>query len=85
MTDLDLYKFINNNSIEWHRQDNDGIPDVLIFPYTFQLEEFSKLTKGFYNDDRGLTIHLKDGYAAIWMAEICDYFGIDIDKVFVNK
>lgn len=30
MTELELYKYINDNDIEWNRQDNDGTPDVLI-------------------------------------------------------
>ena len=35
MTELELYKYINDNSIEWHRQDNDGTPDIIMFPLTF--------------------------------------------------
>ena len=81
MTELELYKFINDNSIEWHRQDNDGMSNILIFPYTFQLEDFCKLVKDY---DRGLVIRLLNGYVAIWMNDLCDYFGIDIDKVFVG-
>lgn len=84
MTELELYKFINDNSIEWHRQNNDGTPDILIFPYTFQLEDFCKLVKDYNADDGGLVIRLLNGYVAIWMNDLCDYFGIDIDKVFVG-
>lgn len=84
MTELELYKFINDNSIEWHRQDNDGISNILIYPYTFQLEDFCNLVKDYDPDGRGLVIHLLNGYVAIWMKPLCDYFGIDIDKVFVG-
>lgn len=83
MTELELYKYINDNNIEWHRQDNDGTPDIIIFPLTFQIDEFVKLVKGYASDD-GIECRLKDGYFAFWMQDICDYYGIDIDKVFVG-
>lgn len=80
MTELELYKYINNN-IEWHRQDNKGTPDIIIFPRTFQIEEFAKLVKPYAGDD-GIACTLMAGYFAFWMKDICDYFGLDIDKVF---
>ena len=86
MTELELYKFINDNSIEWHRQDNEGTPDILIFPYVFQLEDFCKLIKDYDTDDGGLIIRLRslNGYVAIWMGELCEYYGINMDNVFIG-
>lgn len=84
MTELKLYKFINENNIEWHRQDNDGTPDILIFPHIFELEEFTDLIVD-YNTDGGLIARLKNGYACIWMNDLCDYFGIDVDNVFKGE
>lgn len=85
MTELDLYKFINENDIEWHRQDNDGMPDILILPYIFQLEDFCKLIEYYDTDDGGLIVRLRNGYAGIWMKEICEYYGIDINNVFKEE
>ena len=45
MTELELYKYINENDIEWTRQDNQGNTDVMIFPYLFQLEDFCEIIK----------------------------------------
>jgi hypothetical protein len=84
MTELELYKYIHDNSIEWRREVNEGSPDILIFPYVFQLEDFCKLIKAYNADDGGLVIRLLNGYCAIWMNDICEYFAIDIDKVFVG-
>ena len=84
MTELELYKFINDNDIEWHRQDNDGNSDVIIFPYTFHLEDFCKIVDGCNEDEGGLEIRLLNGYVAIWMNDLCEYFGVDINKVFVG-
>jgi len=79
---LELYKFIKNDSIEWHKIDNDGMSDILIFIYIFNLEEFCKLIKSYDNDGEGLVIRLFDGYIAVWMRDLCDYYGIDVDKIF---
>ena len=40
---IDFYKYIKKNSIEWHWFDNNGVQDVIILPYTFQLEDFMEL------------------------------------------
>lgn len=84
MTELELYKYIHDNAIQWINSDNDGTLDVMIFPYAFQIEEFATLVKG-CNLDEGIQCILRNGYFAIWMREICDYYGIDMDKVFFEN
>jgi hypothetical protein len=84
MTELELYKYITDNNIEWHRHDNEGTPDVIILPYTFQLEDFNKLIVNHDTDD-GLLCRLKNGYAAIWMKDLCEYYGIKMNNVFVGE
>jgi len=81
MTELDLYRFIEENDIEWRYEDNSWYKDVLIFLYTFQLEGFAKLVKGIRFDE-GINIVLNGNYVAIWMKDICEYVGIEIEKVF---
>ncbi len=83
MTELELYKFIRDNDIEWHHEFNNGNEDVLIFPYTFQMDKFCELSKD-YDSDEGLTCILKGNYFAIWMSDLCDHFGIDMNKVFTD-
>jgi hypothetical protein len=85
MTELELYKYIKDNNIEWHREDNQGTPDIIIFPFTFQIDEFVKLLEDYSFDDGGLECRLKDGYFTFWMKELCEYYGIDIDKVFCEE
>lgn len=84
MTELELYKYINDNDIEWHRHYNNGEQDVVILPYIFQLEDFAKLISN-YNTDEGLEMRFQNGYVGIWMKDLCDYFGIDYEKVFCGE
>lgn len=83
MKAVDLYRYISDNNIEWHRQNNEGVEDVIIFPYTFQLEEFNDLIKN-YHKDEGVPAVIKNGYLAIWMLDLCSYFDIDINDVFIG-
>jgi hypothetical protein len=85
MTELELYKFINDNTIEWHRRDNEGEEDIIIFPYIFQIEEFQKLLSNHHYDDGGLICRMMNGYFAFWMKDICEYYGIEINNVFVGE
>ena len=84
MTELDLYKFIEQNNVEWHKKDNDGTPDVIIFPYTFHIDDFVKLVDS-YAEDGGIECRLMGKYFAFWMRDLCEYYGIDIERVFVGE
>lgn len=83
MTELELYKFIEDNNIEWHRDDNKGEEDVIIFPNFSQIEYFRKILSPCLFDD-GVECIMKDGYFAFWMKDICDYYGVEFEKVFVG-
>ena len=82
MTELDLHKYIQENNIEWHRQDNDGIDDILIFPSFNQIEALHKILSPCLFDDEGIECRMKDGYFAIWMQDICNYYGVEMNNVF---
>ena len=82
MTAIELYKFIEENNIEWHYRDNEGDEDVLIFPYTFQIDRLSKLFTPCLFDDVGIECTMRDGYFAFWMNDICNYYGIELSEVF---
>lgn len=83
MTELELYKFIHNNNIECHKHQNEGKDDIIIFPNFYHLEKFSKLIES-YTDEDGMEIVLKNGYVAIWMRDLCEHYGIDIDNIFTE-
>ena len=83
MTELQLYKFIKKNNIEWHKEKNQGNDDVLIFVMSFQIESFFELLKDF-DFDEGINCRLKSNYLCVWMVDICEYFGIDFRNVFID-
>lgn len=84
MTELQLFKFITENSIEWSRKDNNGTMDVMIFPYTFNMKEFAELI-GNRGPEEGIVCVLVNGYFAIWMNDVCSHFDIDPNNVFVGE
>ncbi len=84
MTELELYRFVEDKDIEWHRNDNEGIPDVIAFVYPFDVEEFSQMIKSYLRDE-GVECRLMDGYFAFWVKDICDHYDIDMDNVFKGE
>ena len=82
MTELQLFKFITANKIEWHHQDNDGTPDVLIFPRYYELDDLRKIL---YFGDDGIECRMLENYVAIWMRDICDASGFDLYNVFPEE
>ncbi len=78
MTELDLYKFIQENNIEWHRYKKD----IIIFVNFSNMPQFLEILTPSVFDDDGIVCNLKRGYIGIVINEICDYYGIIIDNVF---
>jgi len=87
MTAIDLYKFYKNHSLEYHWNHNNlsesGYDnDVILFVDIWCVEEFMKLLKSSKMTDTGFVCRMKDRYFCFWMAEICEYFDIDLTNVF---
>lgn len=87
MTALQLHKFIEDNGIEWRWETNEsGEDDVIIFPYSFQMHDFNEIMKGSgVLDDGGVICYMRNGYFALFIKDICDYFGIDMEEVFKKE
>jgi hypothetical protein len=82
MTEIELYKYITENNIEYHWYEDT----VYICPHIFQVEEFVELLpKGIFDDGGIRDIRLFDGYVSIDMNNICDYCGININNVFKKE
>jgi len=84
MTELKLHKFITDNNVEWHRKDNNGTLDVMIFPKPYDFEAFCELVKDYTKGDKGIEVTVKSNYFAKWMKDLCEHFDIDMDEIFVG-
>lgn len=77
MTELQLYKFVKNNQLEYNHVDGD----VILFVDFDSLKEFGELVKSFVSDG-GLDVTLKQDYVGVHMSDLCDYYGVDLLAVF---
>lgn len=79
MTELDLYKWVRDHDpeIRWHES------MLLCFIYTFQLEDFySILDDTIFDDGGSFEIHVSNKRCVVIdLVEICDYYGIDAEKI----
>jgi len=82
MKALDLYKFIQDNNIEYHWDNNNEERDVIIFPKIFEIEDFNALLPSGIFDDDGVQCVMKEGYFAIWMFDICESCDIELTEIF---
>ena len=82
MTELDLYKFINERDVEYHWDDKNN---VWMFVYYPELYDFNKMLGNNITDEDGIDCVMKDGYICFEMTGICACFGIDPENVFTNK
>ena len=85
MKNLELYKFITNNNIEYHRNEHKKMTNVIVFIPFNLISEFVKIIGSGILDEGGLDCVLKDGYIAIWMLEICEYLDVELLEVFDKK
>ena len=83
MNALSLYKFIEDNNIEWHWHEKEEESDVIIFVNYWDLKEWFELLKDHpLLDEDGYECVMKDTYLCIWMRSLCEYSDIEIEEVF---
>lgn len=86
MTELDLYKFITKNKVEWHFINKKSKEeDVIVFIDNHFLDDWNKLLGAHITAEEGLECIMKDGYFCFYMNDICEYFGIDYSTIFIKE
>jgi len=89
MTELQLYKFIQENDIEYNlfKDDRTGeITKVYAFIPIYLIQDFHDLFKGsLILIDRELECVLKQDYLCLEMSQICEYFDIELENIFKQK
>lgn len=84
MKELDFYKFIHDNNIEhhWHWNDKTKQRDVIFLVEHYFIKDLCEILGSSIFDDEGIDCVLKDGYIALWAADVLTYFGIDTTTIF---
>ena len=86
MTELQLYKFINENDIECNifKDDRTGkISKVISFIPHFMIEDFIELFKNsLMLLNNPLECHLKEDCLCVEMTQVCEYFQIEPENIF---
>lgn len=85
MTELQLYKFIQEFNPEYRWQENTDTKqqDVLIWVSKYHYEYFVDLLDGGIMDESSINCTITNGgYVAVWMDDICEYYGINIENIF---
>jgi hypothetical protein len=77
MTELKLYKFVQDCEWEWAEKS-----PVLWVKYSALPEFMEMVGYNYHCMDGGIAARLQESHAVIEMNNICEYFSIDIEKVF---
>lgn len=83
MKAIDFYKFIHDNSIEFHWCENDETNerDVVFFVAYYHVDEFRKLLS--YSDfDDGIYCVMKGNCFAFWASAILSRYNIELTEIF---
>ena len=81
MTELELYKFVIQNNLEYDYVSADEI--VLTMP-SHLLGSFVKLLGEDYFDDGCAEAHICSDYIYINIVNACNYYGIDCEHIFIK-
>lgn len=82
MTELQLYKFINNNCIEVHN--NTPKAEVIAFIPFSLLEDLTNMAENYFMDDVE-EVYLKYDYVCIDLCDLAEYYGIELDNVLEKE
>ena len=84
MTELDLYRFVTTNNLEYHKGGYHST-DIYMFVPILLIDEFNKLLGSFALDDGGIDCVMKEGYFSFEMHDICENLDVDPSKVFTKQ
>ena len=80
MTELELYKFVQRNNLEYNYHSKEEI--YLFIPFGYYLYDFTKLLDPTFFDDGGYEVTLMKDYIAVNAVGICEYYDLDCDNIF---
>ena len=84
MTELDLYKFLNDedNGVQQYNWVGE---EFLVWISLWYLEDFTKMVGYNYLSDGGLTCNLQSDCACIDIVDICEYYDINLENILKKE
>lgn len=79
MTELELYKFLNeDDGVQQYNWEGD---EFLVWIKFWVLEDFTKMIGYNYLSEGGMDCNLQDYCACIDIVDICEYYDIDLENI----
>ena len=76
MTELDLYKFCEEQEMDWRGD------ELILWIHSYDLKEFTDLVGGDYFSEGNVEVALlSHGVIAIEMNDLCEHFDIDPERI----
>lgn len=85
MNALELYKFVQKNSLEYHWAETDSQTDVVLFVPIELLSEFANMLGYTILTNKEIRPVLKMNHCVFEMDSICEHFDISVHDVFEQK
>lgn len=80
MTELDLFKFLQDTEVRWVKDETGTFMLLAWIPF-YELQEFVNLIDGYILHNFGITCNLQRKCVCIDLTPICEYFGIDPTRI----
>jgi hypothetical protein len=81
MTELQLYKFIQDNGVEMHWHGDE----LMCFLDAWMINDFCYMASHDLFDDEGIECRLKNSYIAFDLCDVCEYYEIDPENIFSKE
>lgn len=82
MTEDEVICSISENGIEWEKTTNEqNKEDVLVRLFGFELSIFIDIFHSYF-ENKSVNVVIHSNQICIWMSDICDFYGFDIDNLF---
>lgn len=85
MTELDFYKWVIEYEPEyrWSHNGASNHEDVIIWVPFYNLKSLVQvISSSSLFEEGGIEVRFQESCIAIWASDICDYFGVDLEKIF---
>lgn len=83
MSELELYKFLEEHKLEYHWE-NEGKELIAWIPF-YDLREFTELLRDNYLTDNELMVNLQDYCIALDLVPIAEYYEIDLENMLKKE